>query len=70
MNIIDHSNPDPEMLPEYHFDYTQAKPNRFAQKSPVTVTLDPEVAKVFTTSEAVNQALRAILAAIPKTKRL
>ena len=52
-----------EMLPEYHFDYTQAKPNRFA-KLVVNVTLDDD-AQVFTSSDAVNKALRAILSAIP-----
>jgi hypothetical protein len=66
--IKSHLSLPAEMLPEYDFDYTQAKPNRFAPKPPVTVTLDPEVAKIFTTSEAVNQALKAVLAAIPKTK--
>ena len=52
-----------EMLPEYHFDYTQAKPNRFA-KQVVNVTLDDD-AQVFTSADAVNKALRAILSAIP-----
>lgn len=58
-----------EMLAEYSFDYSKAKPNRFAkQPSEVTtVILDPDVAKVFTTSEAVNKALRAILAALPNS---
>jgi len=55
-----------EMLPEYKFDYTNAKPNRFAPDA-FTVALDPDVAQVFNTSEAVNKALRAILTAIPKT---
>ncbi len=31
------------------------------------VTLDADVAEVFKTSEAVNNALRALLSAIPKT---
>ena len=56
-----------DMLPEYNFDYRKARPNRFSKKAPpVTVTLDPDVAEVFNTSEAVNNALRAILSAIPK----
>lgn len=52
-----------DMLTEYSFDYSKAKPNRFAKQSQAitTVTLDPDVAKVFTTSEAVNKALRTIL---------
>lgn len=59
-------NPD-EMLDEYDFDYSQAKPNRFAKR--IQVSLDADVARVFTTSEEVNQALRAILQALPKTQR-
>lgn len=54
-----------DLLPEYDFDYSKAKPNRFAQKV-INVTLDEDVAKVFTDSESVNKALRAILAALPK----
>jgi hypothetical protein len=58
-----------DMLPEYEFDYSKAHPNRFAGKAPVTVTLDPDVAEVFTTSEAVNKALRAILSALPESRK-
>lgn len=54
-----------DLLPEYNFDYSKAKPNRFAQKA-INVTLDEDVAKIFTTSEAVNKALRAILTALPE----
>lgn len=58
---------DTDMLPEYDLDYSKAKPNRFSERqSGITVTLDADVAAVFRTSEAVNKALRAILAAIPK----
>ena len=53
-----------EMLPEYNFDYIHAKPNRFA-KQVVNVTLDDDVAQVFTSADSVNKALRAILTAIP-----
>ncbi|NJM71408.1 MAG: hypothetical protein HC862_14915 [Scytonema sp. RU_4_4] len=65
------NNPDNDLLPEYNFDYRKARPNRFTsqeEKAPLTVTLDPDVAEVFTTSEAVNKALRALLSAIPKTQ--
>jgi len=57
-----------DLLPEYNFDYLQARTNRFAGENspPITVTLDADVAEVFTTSEAVNHALRTILSAIPK----
>jgi hypothetical protein len=38
------------LRPEYRFDYTKAKPNRFAgraQPGSVVVLLDPDVARVF-----------------------
>jgi hypothetical protein len=56
-----------DLLPEYNFDYNKAKPNRFAHKV-VNITLDEDIAKVFTTSESVNKALRAILSALPDTR--
>ena len=62
-----------ELQPEYSFDYSKSMSNRFAGRivDPRTVILlDPDLAKVFTTSEAVNTALRALLSAVPpKTKR-
>ena len=58
-----------DMLPEYNFDYSKAKINRFAIKqAPVTVTLDADIAEVFKDSEAVNRALRAILLALPNSQ--
>lgn len=54
-----------DMLSEYNFDYSKAKNNRFAADYHVSVTLDPDVASVFKTSESVNKALRAILLAVP-----
>lgn len=59
-----------DMLPEYRFDYSKAKPNRFANATPtVTVTLDADVAAIFTNSESVNKALRAILSALPNSTK-
>lgn len=58
----------PEMLPEYDFDYSKARPNRFAGKiseERLVVVLDPEVSQVFTTAESVNAVLRALVAALP-----
>jgi hypothetical protein len=58
-----------ELRAEYKFDYKKARLNRFAgntSKKPLIVTLEPDVAKVFSTSESVNHALRTILAAFPK----
>ena len=58
-----------DLLPEYNFDYSKAKPNRFAmtKNDSITIKLEPDVAAVFKTSEDVNKALRAIISAIPKT---
>jgi len=66
-------NSSNELLPEYHFDYKRAKPNRFAtrfaagcDRQPLTVVvLDDDVAQVFTTPESVNRALRALIEAMP-----
>ena len=60
-----------DMLPEYKFDYSKARPNRFAtqlKKEEVTIKLDPDVSEVFTTSESVNTILRALIESMPKTK--
>jgi len=62
-------NGEDNLLPEYNFNYRKARPNRFTTQTgqgSVIVTLDPDVAEVFTTSEAVNNALRTILSAMPK----
>ncbi len=61
-----------EMRAEYQFDYSQAKPNRFASrvdKSRLIVALEPDVAKVFKTPEAVNNILRALIDAMPSATR-
>lgn len=62
-------NIEDDLLPEYNFDYSKAHPNRFVSQNneiPVTIILESDVAKVFKTSAQVNQALRAILSAIPE----
>jgi DNA-directed RNA polymerase specialized sigma24 family protein len=62
-------NPDDDMLPEYHFDYQKAKPNRFAAQSGRKITvvvLDEDVAQVFNTPESVNKALKALIEAVPR----
>lgn len=58
-----------DMQAEYDFDYSKAKANRFAGRiaeDRMVVLLDPEVSKVFTDSESVNAALRALITALPK----
>ncbi len=60
--------PRDSMRKEYRFDYSRAKPNRFAQnisKGAVAVVLEPDVAAVFNSSEAVNALLRSVIAALP-----
>ena len=60
------------MLSEYDFDYNKAKPNRFAgriSKERLVVLLDPEVSQVFTTPESVNTVLRALVTALPESRR-
>jgi hypothetical protein len=57
------------MPAEYKFDYKKAKPNRFADRmkdGPLVVVVDPDVAKVFTSAEQVNKALRALISAMPE----
>src|SRR5262249_36440827 len=56
-----------DLRPEYRFDYTRSRPNRFTEE-PVTVQLEPDVAAAFPTSDAVNPALRKLLRA-PRTTR-
>jgi hypothetical protein len=62
-----------QLRDEYRFDYSRAKPNRFASRtdrSRLVVALDPDVSKVFTTPDAVNKALRALIEAMPTTTRV
>lgn len=58
-----------DMLPEYDIDYSQARPNRFAAQMAHTRTieLEADVAAVFTTQEAVNAVLRALIQTMPQT---
>ena len=59
------------MRPEYRFDYSKAKPNRFADKmseGAVAVVLEPDVAAVFQSAEAVNALLRSVISAMPTSK--
>ncbi|MBW4472688.1 MAG: hypothetical protein KME45_20280 [Stenomitos rutilans HA7619-LM2] len=60
--------PEDGLLSEYHFDYQKAKPNRFAARSetkPLTVVVLDDVAQMFTTPEAVNKVLRALIESMP-----
>jgi hypothetical protein len=53
-----------EMPAEYKFDYSKARPNRFAEKyqqTQRTVVLDSDVAENFPSAESVNEALRFLV---------
>jgi hypothetical protein len=61
-----------ELQAEYRFDYSKAKPNRFASRvdpTRVVVALDPDVAEVFADADAVNKVLRALIEAMPRKKK-
>lgn len=56
---------------EYRFDYRKAKPNRFAaalSEDTVAVVLEPDVAAVFKSSQAVNSLLRSVISAMPESQ--
>ena len=58
-----------DLREHYDFDYSSSRPNRFAAKvadDAVAVVLDPDVAAVFRSSEAVNTFLRSAISAMPK----
>jgi len=61
-----------EMRSEYRFDYSKARPNRYAGRSKgerLVVILDADVAEVFTTPDSVNAVLRALIATMPPTPK-
>lgn len=54
-----------EVLPEY--DFSRARPNKYAARyarGSVVVTLDPDVAAVFSGAREANDALRALAGVI------
>ena len=67
-----HGRVSEELRPEYHFDYSKAKRNRFAAragKGPLVVVLDEDIARVFTTPESVKAVLRAIVSTMPPRRK-
>jgi len=66
-----HNQEEDDLLPEYRFDYTRARPNRFVKGIAVgslVVVLEPELAQVFKTSEQVKAILRAIADTMPQVE--
>ena len=64
-------NIDRDEMPEhYDFDYSKAKPNHYAAilaEQEGYIKLQPDIKKVFKTSEQVNNVLRAIIDSLPRT---
>lgn len=61
-----------ELRSEYTFDYSRSRPNRFASRmaeNAVAVVLEPDVAKVFDSSDSVNRLLRSVISALPQQAR-
>jgi hypothetical protein len=62
------SKPGQDVLPEYRFAYSRARPNGFAavvKQGSRAVLLDPDVAAVYSTPESVNAVLRALIETMP-----
>jgi len=69
-------NPDDledDLRPEYDFDFSKAVRGKYYKeylRSTNVVVLDPDVAEAFHSSEAVNNALRSMLAFAKQTELL
>jgi hypothetical protein len=63
-----------EMRPEYQFDYSSAIRGKYYRRllkeGANVVVLEPDVARVFRSSAAVNEALRSLLKMSEATSRL
>ncbi len=63
-----------EIRPEYEFDYSTAVRGKYYRRllreGSNVVVLEPDVAKEFRSSAAVNQALRSLLKVSEATRRL
>lgn len=63
-----------ELRPEYNFDYSKAVRGKYykriLEEGTNVVMLEPDVAKVFADSAAVNDALRSLIDLTRTTQRL
>lgn len=63
-----------ELRPEYNFDYSKAIRGKYykriLEKGANVVMLEPDIAKAFADSAAVNDALRSLLDITRTTRRL
>jgi hypothetical protein len=66
--------PDDELRSEYQFDYSKAVRgkyyHRLLKEGANVIVLEPDLAKVFQDSAAVNDALRSLLEVTQTTRRL
>ena len=73
MKARERTRPD-EMRPEYDFDYATAIRGKYYRRllkgGANVVVLDPDVARSFRSSAAVNEALRSLLRMSEATRRL
>jgi hypothetical protein len=63
--------PDEFIRVEYEFDYSKGIRGKYARgvtEENGYIKLSPEVQKIFKTSEEVNNALRAVINAVPKKR--
>jgi len=62
------------MRSEYHFDYSKAVRGKYYRRllkeGTNVIVLEPDVAKAFRSSAAVNEALRSLLRVSEATRRL
>ena len=65
---------DDDLRPEYEFDYSKAVRGKhikqLLEEGAHVVVLDPDIAKTFTSSAAVNNALRSLLDLTRSTQSL
>lgn len=68
------NRPGEDLRPEYDFDYSKAVRGRYYRRllkeGANVVVLEPDVAKAFGDSAAVNDALRALLEVARSSQRL
>jgi len=68
------TSPSNDMRPEYHFDYAKAVRGKYYKRilkeGANVVVLEPDVAKAFPNSAAVNDALRVVLNAGRAARRM
>lgn len=73
MKVKSRAIPD-DMRPEYEFDYSTAIRGKYYRRllkeGANVVVLEPDVAKAFRSSAAVNEALRSLLQMSEATRRL